>query len=317
MNTRKIFAGLIALTTILVAVAACAPAPTPTPIPTAPPPSAYPLTITDGADRQITIAKLPQRLISLAPSTTEILFAIGQGSKVVAVDQFSDFPAEVKALTNVGGSRGKYNLEQIVALNPDVVFAAGITGPETVQKLEELKLTVVVVGTQKTIIERVMSDIALAGKITGASDQAKQVTEAMQKKLDALKAKAAGAKKVKVFWELDATDVTKPYTVGPGNFVNDLITLAGGENVFASASTSFPQVGSEQVVAANPDVIILSDFAYGITIESVKARKGWAVISAVKNNKIFPIDDNLVSRPGPRVVDGLEAVMRLIHPELF
>jgi iron complex transport system substrate-binding protein len=93
--------------------------------------------------------------------------------------------------------------------------------------------------------------------------------------------------------------------------------LAGGENVFANAGSPYPKISAEQVVSANPDVMILSDFAYGVTVESVKARKGWDVIAAVKNNKVFPIDDNLVSRPGPRVVDGIEAAMKLIHPELF
>ena len=139
----------------------------------------------------------------------------------------------------------------------------------------------------------------------------------MKKRLDALKLKASGAKtKPKVYWELDGTNPNQPFTIGPGNFVNDIITLAGGENVFASATTAYPKVSAEQVVSANPDVIVLSDAAYGITPDSVKGRKGWDVISAVKNNKVFPIDDNLVSRPGPRIMDGIDAALKIIHPEL-
>jgi iron complex transport system substrate-binding protein len=292
-------------------------APTATPVPPTPTPAAFPLTITDGAGRKVTITKQPQKIISLAPSVTEILFAVGAGKQLIAVDTFSDYPVEAKTLPKTGNGF-KPNYEQIVALNADVIMVAAITSPDVVKKFDELKLTAVVVGSSKTTIENIMNDILLVGQLVGASAQAKQVTSDMQKKLEGLKAKVATATtKPKVYWELDATNPAKPFTVGPGGFVHDLIVLAGGVNVFANASSPYAQVGAEQVVAANPDLIILSDFAYGITIESVKARAGWNAISAVKNDKIFPIDDNLVSRPGPRVVDGLEATLKLVHPELF
>jgi iron complex transport system substrate-binding protein len=140
----------------------------------------------------------------------------------------------------------------------------------------------------------------------------------MRQKLDALKGKLTTAKtKPRVDWELDATDPTKPFAVGPGNFVNDIITLAGGTNVFASATKPYTQVSAEQIIAAKPDIIIMSDAAYGITVDSLMKRKGWSVIAAVKNKNVHPIDDNLVSRPGPRIAEGLEAAARLIHPELF
>jgi iron complex transport system substrate-binding protein len=275
-------------------------------------------TITDVAGRTITIGATPERLISLAPSTTEILFALDLASKIVAVDDFSDYPAEAKTLAKIGGLNGAYNFEQIVALKPDVIFAAGITAPEAIKKLEELKLNVVVVGAEKTSFESVFADIALVGQATGQAEQAKQLTTTMQDQLAALKATLATAKsKPLVYWELDATDPAKPYSVGPGNFVGDMLALAGGANVFAQAESPFPQVSAEQVVAANPDVIILSDAAYGITVESVLKRPGWQVIAAVKQQRVAPIDDNLVSRPGPRLVAGLEATAKIIHPELF
>ena len=303
-------------------------APAPTEAPTAAPtaaPAAAPtaaatggVTITDVAGRTVTVAAPPQRIISLAPSDTEILFALDLGPKVVAVDDFSDYPADVKGLPKIGGTNGTYNFEQIVALKPDLIFAAGITAPEAITKLEALKLPVVVVGTEKTSFESVFADIALVGQATGQAEPATQVITAMQDQLTALKAKLAGAKeKPLVYWELDATDPAKPYSVGPGNFVDDMIALAGGTNVFEKVETPFPQVSAEQVVAANPDVIILSDAAYGITIESVLKRPGWQVITAVKQQRVEPIDDNLVSRPGPRLVEGLEASARIIHPELF
>jgi iron complex transport system substrate-binding protein len=317
----------IAPTTAQTAAPTAAPTTAPTVAPTAAPTTAptaaptrtavsYPLTISDDNNRKVTINKQPQKVISLAPSNTEIVYALGQGSKLVARDDFSDFPAEAQSLPKIGAMT--INFEQIVALNPDLVLAAGITAPDIIKKLEDLKLTVVVIGSARTTMDSILADVKLVGQALGAPDDAQRVVDSMQNKLDGLRAKAASAKsRPKVYWELDATDPGKPFSVGPGNFIDGIITLAAGQNVFGSVSTPFPQVSAEQVIAANPEVIILSDASYGITPASLKARKGWDVIAALKNNKVFPIDDSLVSRPGPRVVDGLEAAMRLIHPELF
>jgi iron complex transport system substrate-binding protein len=267
----------------------------------------------------VTLAAIPQRLVSLAPNLTEILFALDLGKQTVGVDAFSDYPADVKSIAKVSGPDGKFNFEQIVALKPDLVFAAGgIASPEDIKKLDDLKVPLLVVGSATTTFDSVSSDISLVGSVTGHADQAKKVTDAMKQKLDSIKTKIAGTTtKPRVYWELDATDATKPFTVGPGNFINDIITLAGGVNVFANAKSPFAQVSVEQIIAANPEVIILSDAAYGVTVDSVLKRAGWSVISAVKKSQVFPIDDNLVSRPGPRVVDGLEAAAKLIHPEAF
>ncbi len=320
MNTRKIVSGLIALS-ILVTFAACAPAPTPVPptfVPTMVPMTATPasVTVTDGANRSVTVASAPQRIVSLAPSTTEIAFALGLGSRVIAADSFSDYPAATKDLPKI--KTYPLNLEQIVSLKPDLVLAAGIQSPDDIKRLADLKLTVLVVGSMNTTFDSVASDIALVGKATGRDAQAKSVVEAMKQKIDAVKSKIANAQvKPRVYWELDATDPAKPYAPGPGSFISDIITLAGGMNVTASAKSPYAQISAEEVIAASPDVILLSDAAYGTTPESVKARKGWSVINAVKNDKVFPIDDNLVSRPGPRIADGLEAAAKLIHPELF
>ena len=326
MNTRRYFTGLIALTIALVLLAACAPAPvlpTAAPIlataaPTAVPATVAPasVTVTDSANRAVTITGAPQRIVSLAPSTTEIAFALGLGSRVVAVDELSDFPADVKNLPKI--KTYPLSFEQVVSFKPDLVLAAGITSPDDVKKLADLKLVVLVIGAPVTTFDNVMSDIALVGKATGAGAPAQAITGVMKQKVDAVKGKIANAKtKPRVYWELDATDPAKPYAPGPGSFIGDIITLAGGVNVTAGAKSAYPQVNAEEIIAGNPEVIILSDAAYGVTVDSVKARKGWAVIDAVKTNKVFGIDDNLVSRPGPRIADGLEAAAKLIHPELF
>lgn len=276
------------------------------------------ITVTDVAGRKVTVVAPPQRIISLAPSGTEILFALDLGPKVLAVDDFSDYPAAAKSLSKIGGSKGSYNFEQIVLLKPDLILAAGITPPETIKKLEELKQTVIVLGTSQTTFESISADITLVGTVTGQGDKAHQLTDGMRQKLAQIKARVALANsRPRVYWELDGTDPAKPYSVGPGNFVDDLIALAGGANIFEQASSPFPQVSSEQIVAADPEVIILADAAYGVTMDSVAKRPGWQALAAVKQQHIAPIDDNLVSRPGPRIVDGLEAVAKIIHPELF
>jgi iron complex transport system substrate-binding protein len=272
--------------------------------------------VVDDAKRTVTIPSTPQRIVSLAPSTTEIAAALGLSQRLVAVDTFSDFPAEVKSLAKVNTS--PLNLEQVVSLKPDLVLAAGITSPDDVKKISDLKLSVLVVGAPATTFDSVFADILMVGKATGTDARATSITDSMKQKLEAVKAKINTAKsKPKVYWKLDATDPAKPYTPGPGSFVDDLIKLAGGTNVAAGAKSPYAQISAEEVVAANPDVIILSDFAYGTTVESVKARKGWSAITAVKNNRVLPIDDNLVSRPGPRLMEGVEAAAKLIHPELF
>src|SRR5438105_5217970 len=283
---------LVAILVLLFSLAACAPAPTsaptavvaPTLLPTGAPTTAaasFPLTLTDSANRKVTITKPPQKVISLAPSATEMMFALGQGAKLVARDDFSDFPAEAQALPKVGGMT--LNFEQIVALSPDLVLASGITAPDTIKKLEDLKLTVAVIGSARATMDSVLSDIRLLGQALGTPDPARRLSDAMQQKLDALKAKAANVKsKPKVYWELDATDPGKPYTVGGANFIDDIITLAAGQNVFGSVTSPFPQVSAEQVAAADPAAIILSDAAYGIAPDSVKARTGWDGSAAVK-----------------------------------
>jgi iron complex transport system substrate-binding protein len=140
----------------------------------------------------------------------------------------------------------------------------------------------------------------------------------MQQSLDAVEATLKGESTPSVFWELDGTDPGNPWTVGPGSFTDSLITLAGGQNIGDSGPTSSWQMSSEDIIQADPQIIILDDYQYGETIASVSQRPGWASITAVKDNAIYPItDSDLTDRPGPRIIDGLELVAKLIHPALF
>ncbi len=298
------------LTLLLALLTACAPqtAPTTDSVPQS-------LTFTDGLGRTITLETTPQRIVSLAPSNTEILFAVGAGSQVVGRDEFSDYPPEAASIGSIGGSFGEYNAEAILALEPDLVLAAEINPPELVQQLEDLGLTVYYLGNPATL-EEMYTNLETVARLTGHD-----VTELV----DSLKARVAAvdekivplSSRIPVFYEIDATDPTKPWTYGPGTFGDLLIARAGGYNIGSIASDPYPQISIEQVVAANPSIIILGDSMWGVTPESVKVRPGWETIPAVASDSIFPFDDNLISRPGPRLVDALEQLAKLLRPELF
>ena len=296
------------LITLLIALlAACAPQATPT---------ATALTFTDGLGRQITLAGPAQHVVSLAPSNTEILFAIGAGSQVIGRDQLSDFPEAAKTVTDIGSTFDALNTEQIVSLKPDLVLAAEINTPEQVKQLTDLGLTVYYLKNPLTL-EEMYGNLEVVAQLTGHEEETATLIESLKKRVAAVDEKIATiSSRPNVFYELDATDPAKPYTAGKGTFIDQLIDRAGGHNI-ASTLEGYPQMSLEQVVAADPSFIILGDSAYGITPESIAQRPGWENLSAVKNNQVFPFDDNLVSRPGPRLVDALEELAKLLRPELF
>ncbi len=323
---------LLALLLLVALLTACAPQTTPTTAPastevaltTAPAteaPTAIPadttITLTDGLGREVKLAGPAQRVVSLAPSNTEILFAVGAGPQVVGRDEFSDYPAEAAAVDSVGGSMGQYSAEAIVALKPDLVLAAEINTPELVKQLEDLGLTVYYLKNPTTL-EEMYVNLEIVGQLTG--QDVTELVDSLKARVQAVDEKIAPlSSRPTVFYEIDATDASKPYSYGPGTFGDLLIQRAGGANLvsLAGITDAYPQVSLEQIVAANPSMIILGDSMWGVTPESVLARAGWEGLEAVKNNQIFAFDDNLVSRPGPRLVDGLEQLAKLLHPESF
>ncbi|MGN6757841.1 MAG: ABC transporter substrate-binding protein [Thermomicrobiales bacterium] len=272
----------------------------------------YPLTIKDDAGRDVTFAHAPMHIISLAPSNTEILYALGLADRVVGVDDNSDYPAEAKAKPKVGGFAGT-NLEQVVALQPDLILASGITAPDLLTALTGRNLTVVVLNPPD--LPGVLADLSLVGQLADVNAQAAQVRGGLEARIAAVATRLKNATtKPRVFFELDPTQF---YTAGPHSFVDDLITRAGGTNIAADASTPYPTLSVEQIIAKDPEVIILSDENQGVTPESVKARAGWSGVSAVKNGRIAALNPDLTNRPGPRVVDALEQLALAIHPELY
>jgi len=274
------------------------------------------LTLTDGLGREVQLNEPAQRVVSLAPSITEILFAIGAGSQVVGRDDLSDFPAEVQSIASIGATYGDLNTEAIVALEPDLVIAAEINTPEQVKSLEDLGSTVYYFKNP-TDFEGVYKDLGTMGQLTGHEDEAAALADSLSKRVEAVEAAVANiTEKPTVFYEIDGTDTAKPWTTGPDTFMDTMITMAGGVNIGGVLSDQYAQISVEEIVLQNPDIIILGDTLYGVTIESIAGRAGWGDLTAVQENKIFSFDDNLASRPGPRLVDGLEELLKILHPEL-
>jgi cobalamin transport system substrate-binding protein len=300
---------ILLITLLIGLMAACAPQATPTAV------SAQ-LTFTDGLGREITLTGPAQHVVSLAPSNTEILFAIGAGSQVVGRDQLSDFPDAAKSVTDIGSTFDALNTEQIVSLKPDLVLAAEINTPEQVKQLEGLGLTVYYLKNPPGL-EEMYSNLEIVAKLTGHEQEAATLIESLKQRVAAVDEKIAPiSSRPNVFYELDATDPAKPYTAGKGTFITQLIDRAGGHNIAADLE-GYPQMSLEQVVAGDPAFIILGDARYGVSPESIAQRPGWADLSAVKNGQVVPFNDDLVSRPGPRLVDALEELAKLLRPELF
>ncbi|HQN43774.1 MAG TPA: cobalamin-binding protein [Anaerolineaceae bacterium] len=274
-------------------------------------------TYIDGEGRSIVLAGPAQRIVSLAPSNTEILYAIGAGDQVVGRDEFSDYPAEAKDLPSVGGSMGEYDFEAIAALEPDLVLATAINTPKQVKALEELGITVYMLPNPDDL-DGLYANLTTAGQLTGHEAETQVLVDSLKARVQVVLEKVAISSYLPVvFYELDGTDPAKPWTAGPDTFMSKWISLAGGRNVGDEMDSSWAQISQEALIVANPEIILLGDAAYGMTPEQVAARPGWDAIAAVESGKILVFDDNLISRPGPRLVDALETLARLLHPELF
>jgi iron complex transport system substrate-binding protein len=312
---KKMLTALIAL--LLISACAQSAVTTEQPAPSTPT-QPSPIQLTDGLGRAITLAKPAEKIVSLAPSNTEILFAVGAGGQVIGRDEFSDFPAAAQAIANIGGGFGELDLETIVSLEPDLVLAADLTPPEQIEAIEKLGLTVYALPNPIEL-EGMYRNLATVGTLTGHSQEAEQLVASLKERVSAVEEKVSQVEaRPLVFYELDSTDPNAPWTAGPNTFIDTLITQAGGTNLGGSMADAWVQVSVEELLVKNPDMIILGDATWGgVTPEDVIARQTWAGMQAVQAGKIYSFDDNLVSRPGPRLVDGLEAFAELFHPELF
>jgi iron complex transport system substrate-binding protein len=275
-------------------------------------PGAY----TDDMGREVTINEIPQRLVSHVPSITEMLFALGLEESVVGVSDYCDYPEEAKSKTSVGNYFNP-SIENIVALEPDLVLTDGHS--ESIIQLGELEPPVTYMVIDPKDIDGIFEDLELLGKVTGTEDEAEELIEGMQDSIANVLALVEGSPRPKVLYIIDATDLTFPWTAGQGSFIDAFITMAGGENVAAGAEGAWVQLSLEEIVNADPEIIILPA-KHGTAFtspETLMEHPVWQGTTAVKEGGIFIIDDDLVSRSGPRIVQGLEELARIIHPELF
>lgn len=272
------------------------------------------ITVIDDFGRKVVLQQTPERLITLAPSVTEVLFAVGLGKKVVGVDDFSDYPVEAINKTKVGAFN--LNYEVIISLKPDLIVGADITSKSQIADLEKKGFAVLILAP-KTIYG-ILQDIRLVGLVAGCVTEAMALADSLDARIDAVVTKTSNASlyKPRVYLEYDSFQGY--WTFGPGSFGNDLILLAGGMNIARNSTIAYPQINDEYIIKSDPEVIVFTTASYiNTTAEKIKQRPGWSAISAVKSEKIYPIDNDLMARPGPRMVDGLEGLAKILHPRLF
>ena len=277
---------------------------------------AEPYELTDGLGREISLPSSIERIVSLAPSNTEMLFAIGAGSQVVGRDEVSDYPASASEVASIGSTFGELNTEAILALEPDLVLAADITAPEQIQSLEALGLTTFVVPNP-TDFDGLYDNLLTIGEITGHLDEAADVANELRSRMEAVASLTADVEPTTVFYEIDGSDPNAPWTTGSSTFQDLLIELAGGANV-AAGIQGWGQIDLEELVIQDPEVIVYATGTFIVTTsQSLSERPGWGGIAAVQSGRVFSIDTNWIDRPGPRLINGLEAMARALHPDLF
>lgn len=270
-------------------------------------------TVIDQLGRRVTVPENPERIVSLAPSITEIVFALNQGYRLKGVTTYSDFPSEAKKLPKVG-SYVQLDLEKIVALKPDLCIAIKDGNPIAVaRRLESLKIPVYAVNPKN--LATVMQSVREIGGLLNVEENADKLVQSMNLRIQKVRSLVAKTTyRPKVFFQIGVSPIV---SVGTHTFSHQLIVLAGGKNV-AQGPIAYPRYSTEQVLALSPDVIIITSMARAAVFNRVKAEwNRWPSIPAVRNHRIFLEESNLFDRPTPRLVDGLELLVRLIHPELF
>ncbi len=269
--------------------------------------------VTDEMDRRLTVPDDPKRVVSFAPSITEIIFALGREDRLKGVTRFSDFPLEATQLPSVG-SYVRLDLEKIVALKPDLCFATRDGNPkDIVRRLAAFNIPVYVVNPKN--LESVMETIHRIGIVLNATPRANAIIHQMRSRISRVKALVAKAsKRPRVFFQIGISPIV---SVGTPTLINELIGIAGGINL-TQGPTPYPRFSREQVLALSPDVLIITSMARGARFEQVKKEwNRWPSIPAVRDHRILMVDSNLSDRPCPRLVDALEILARLINPELF
>lgn len=272
-------------------------------------------TVHDDFQRAVTLPAHVARVVSLAPSSTEIVFALGAGDLLVGTDRYSDYPPAARRLDKVGGNLDP-SLERLVALRPDVVLtAASANGQHLVDTLTRLGLSVYV--SQATRLDGVLDDVRRLGEVLGRPEDGAALVSALRRRLDKVAERASKRPKVRVLVVVQSDPLI---VAGPGSYLDDMLRIAGGVNVAADSKLPFPNYSVERVLAEAPEVVVVGsqpdhDAAQtAISLERLEARL--SALPAVRARRVHPVDGDLLFRPGPRVVDGTERLAALLHPEL-
>ena len=271
-----------------------------------------PRTFVDDTGRKLYVAKAPTRVISLAPSITEMLFALGLDEQIIAVTEFCNYPAAALSKPKIGYARP--NLESLVALRPDMIVAPQeFLRADTIAKLDELKIPVFMLAAKT--VEDILLQIQSLGKIFNRTSISDAVTDAMRARMAEVTRRIAASEKKRVLYVLNSHPLI---TVGPGSYIHQMIGLAGGINIAAGSSSPYPKLNLETVLKEDPQVLI---FPVG-SVESVPKNEQqewnrWNNLSAVRNRQLRDVSSDALNRPGPRVIDGLEHLARAIHPEVY
>ncbi len=287
--------------------------PGPSSSPTPRPSPSFPVTLTDDDGQLVTIASQPKRIVTFAPANTEIVYALGLGTELVGVSgSFDDYPPQATSLPKVGGAGGVApDVEKVVSLHPDVLLATA-GGEDWKGRLRKLGITVFSVNA--TSFADLLHDILAIGTVTGTDAAANTLTADMRRAADEIHAKVASDPTVSCFYEVYDPPL---YTVGPGSFIYDLLVQAGCTPVTSSATSAYPQWSVEKLVDEQPEVYLLDSDSSASSLQQVAKRAGFDGLTAVSTGRVAVIDSDLVSRPGPRVVEGLEELAKALHPDAF
>jgi iron complex transport system substrate-binding protein len=269
--------------------------------------------VTDQVGRTLEIPDNPTRVIALAPSITEIIYDLGQEKRLVGVTQYSTYPPEAQFLPRVG-SYVRLDIEKIVALKPDLCLATKDGNPKhIVDKIVNLGIPVYVINPRN--LQQIMDTITRVGSMLHAEKAAFTLVFDMEKRIGQVQERVKnGATKPRVFFQIDAEPL---FSAGTDTFIHELIELAGGINTTAG-KVSYPRYSWEDIIVLQPEIVLISSMAGGLTPEYlVNSWKKWDLLAAVQNDKIFVVDAELFDRPTPRLVEGLEVIAAIIHPELF
>lgn len=275
--------------------------------PTEAPP--FPVMVTDTNGKEVTFEELPASIVALAPAFVEIFCELDACDRLVAVDENSDYPPEVAEIQKLSGFSP--SVEGIAASEPALVVISFDPGGLQ-DALEQLGITVLFLDAPPSVAG-VYDQIDILGDVVGNPEGADELVASMQARVEELTSQLPAGAGPRIFHELDST----LYTAGPGSFIADLYVVLGAQNIASGADSPFAQMSAEAIIEADPEVIILADEGLGESTESVAARPGWDAISAIVNGRVHGVNPDLVSRPGPRIVDALEELAALLYPEVF